>query len=63
MSESNDQDMLLCLSIPIVIVVIFIICVEGLSSKWNEIASIAWLIVLIYSLIVCLYELSTSFII
>jgi len=63
MSEIYDEDLiiLLWILIPISIVVLFILCVEGLSPRWSEIASNAWLIVLIYALFVSLYGLYNTF--
>ena len=44
MSEIYDEDLiiLLWILIPVIIVVLFIVCVEGLSPRWSEIASNAW---------------------
>ena len=61
MSKIDDQEILLWMVIPIIIVALFVVFVEGLSPRWNEIASNAWFIVLIYALFVSLYGVYNSF--
>lgn len=57
----QDHELLLIILIPITIVVLFIIILEGQNELCNSIAITSWVLVLWYSFFVSLYGLYLSF--
>jgi hypothetical protein len=57
MSQGNDEELLLLICIPIIVVVPIILILHGSSNISDEIASLIWATVLLYALFVCLYRL------
>lgn len=50
MSQENDQELLLWICIPIIVVILIILILDGTGDRWDEIANLIWIIVLMYAL-------------
>lgn len=50
MSQGNDQELLLWICIPIIVVILIILILDGTGDRWDEIANLIWIIVLMYAL-------------